>query len=225
MVKQAFVDATGAGGMFNGMLAKMADTTEGKMSNLSDSITSLKVAFGTGFNDGLKVALDAVSSKLPQLEESFSNMGKKIGDAIASAVAGDISKLTAIGDLIGSVIAAAATAAFQAGSVGIVAGAENAARGLGRNILGGVTGQGAAGAERMLPNMQGASFQELLDAALTNRGIREKIDAVMGAPPQTYIPSASSPGASSEFNDNRGIMLQEMQLQELKKLNQSGSKL
>lgn len=119
MVRQAFEDATGAGGMFNGMLAKMADTTEGKLSNMRDGIEQLKVAFGTGFNDGLKAALDAVNSALPKMLERFKAFGDQIGAAIAQAVSGNTAKLEAIGAAIGTILSEAAKKAFRSGARGI----------------------------------------------------------------------------------------------------------
>jgi len=244
MLKQAFLDATGSGGMFNGMLSKMADTTEGKMSNLSDSITSLKVAFGTGFNDGLKVALDAVSSKLPLLEESFSNIGKRIGDAIGEAVAGNMDKLAAIGELIGSTIMAGLMASIYAGSAKIVEAIAKTSEFL--NPFRPVLDQAGINFRQGSQHAGALGFKDYLDAELANRGIREKAQAVMGGP-QPYIPirSQSQPG-DEQWKSNWSSMIrtpestpnspvpqqlikqseiQSQMLLELKKANQGGSKL
>lgn len=105
-VAQAFKDATSQGGLFNGMLTKIAGTTEGKLSNLSDNIAKLKRDFGIGFNEGLKVALDATNEFLPKLEKRFAEAGMLIGNALADAVSGDMRKLTMIGTFIGEVIGA-----------------------------------------------------------------------------------------------------------------------
>lgn len=85
-------------------MARLASTTRGKLSNMADNISQLKVAFGTGFNDGLKVALDAANNWLPKLKETMTKAGKIFGDAIAEAVNGDIGKLVEIGKLIGVTI-------------------------------------------------------------------------------------------------------------------------
>ena len=61
-----------------GMLALSA-TTEGKLSNMKDNIDQLKVAFGTGFNIGLKNALDRVNEFLPQMMEKFKEFGLETG--------------------------------------------------------------------------------------------------------------------------------------------------
>ncbi|MGA0019463.1 MAG: tape measure protein [Steroidobacteraceae bacterium] len=110
-VAQAFKDATSEGGLFNGMLAKIAGTTKGKLSNLSDNIAELKRDFGTGFNEGLKVALDATNEFLPKLQEAFQKTGKIVGSTLADAVSGDLRKMTMIGEIIGSAIGAGMKAA------------------------------------------------------------------------------------------------------------------
>jgi tape measure domain-containing protein len=101
MVTDAFRSATAQGGLFYGALDKGAATTEGKIAKLGDSILGLKVAFGTGFNDGLKTALDATNNFLPQLEQSFGQMGKVFGRAIQEAINGDLSLFGEIGAIAG----------------------------------------------------------------------------------------------------------------------------
>jgi hypothetical protein len=92
-----------------GAMERLSMTTEGKLSNLQDNLDSLKVSFGTGFNDGLKIALDATNSFLPQLEQSFGNMGKILGIAIRDAVRGDFAMFVEIGLLIGEAVKAGLT--------------------------------------------------------------------------------------------------------------------
>jgi len=88
-----------------GGMAALSRTTEGKLSNMKDNLNQLKVAFGTGFNDGLKVALDAANTKLPQLLAKFSEFGTLIGKTIEEAVGGDMRRLVRVGELIGTAIA------------------------------------------------------------------------------------------------------------------------
>ena len=189
MVKQAFEDATGAGGMFNGMLAKMADTTEGKMSNMWDSIAGLKVAFGTGINEGLKVALDAINTKLPEMLDKFKTFGESIGQTISDAVNGNFQKLADIGQLIGDVISAAATAAYQAGSINLVEEWANGVKKVHQNMWtpGGTILNDIAGRVD-----KGPSFGELFDAQLVTRGVQRQFQQVTGANPQEYKPSPQS---------------------------------
>lgn len=103
-VAQAFKDATSQGGLFEGMLAKVAATTEGKISNLSDNIAKLKRDFGIGFNEGLKVALDAANENLPKLEAAFKKAGDNMGALLTSAMQGDLTKFFAIGEFVGTAI-------------------------------------------------------------------------------------------------------------------------
>jgi len=87
-----------------GSMAKLAETTEGKMSMVKDAVFKVQSAFGTGFNDGLKVALDAMSGGIPKLADKAAEMGDVIGKSIAEAVNGDVSRLVQIGELIGQSI-------------------------------------------------------------------------------------------------------------------------
>ena len=73
------------------------------------------VKFGTGFNDGLKVALTAANDFLPQLGKTFESAGLVVGDAIAKAVEGDTERLVKIGAFIGRVIAEGMKATFFKG--------------------------------------------------------------------------------------------------------------
>jgi len=101
MVAEAFMDATKEGGLFYGALEKGSQTTEGKIAKLKDTIFGLKVAFGTGFNEGLKDALDASNNFLPQFEKNMKIAGSYVGIAISEAVAGDASKFILLGEIIG----------------------------------------------------------------------------------------------------------------------------
>jgi hypothetical protein len=201
----------------------------------------------------MSIAFDGVPGKfqaiMPRLTEIGGKAGKAMADALTDSMAGDHEKMVAIGELIGATIAAAATAAFQKGSVGIVAKTENAARGVARNLMGGLVDMmGGRGdeARALLPNMQGPSFKELLEAQIINAGIAEKAQSIMGGP-QPYIPirAQSQPG-DEQWKNNWSSMIrtpestpnspipqqlmkqsdiQSQMLLELKKANQGGSKL
>lgn len=73
------------------------------------------VKFGTGFNDGLKVALSAANNFLPQLGKTFESAGLVVGDAMAKAVEGDTDRLVKIGAFIGRVMAEGMKATFFKG--------------------------------------------------------------------------------------------------------------
>lgn len=82
VLTQAFKNATSAGGRFNNMLARTANTNEGKMSNLVDNVEKLKIGFGTGFNKGLGELLDKGNTVLPQLEQAAIAFGEKFGEVL-----------------------------------------------------------------------------------------------------------------------------------------------
>ena len=103
-VAAAFTVATSKGGAFYQAIEKGSTTTSGKIAKVADNITQLKVAFGTGFNDGLKVALDAASTKLPELLAKFAEFGTMIGKTISDAVNGDSQRLIVVGSFIGDLI-------------------------------------------------------------------------------------------------------------------------
>ena len=104
MVTDAFRSATAEGGLFYGALDKGAATTEGKIAKLGDAIMGLKVSFGTGFNQGLKSALDATNAFLPQLEGKFASLGSFIGVALKQSVEGDPTLFIETGLFIGDAI-------------------------------------------------------------------------------------------------------------------------
>jgi hypothetical protein len=62
-----------------GGMEALSATTEGKLSNMKDNITQLKVAFGTGFNIGLTDALDRINEILPKMLGKFKEFGLETG--------------------------------------------------------------------------------------------------------------------------------------------------
>lgn len=115
MVKQAFISATSEGGRFYKSIEKGSDTTNAKINKLGAAVTQLQVSFGTGFNKGLKDALDASNNFLPQLENKFARFGDIVGSAISQGTKGNTEELALIGGLIGDVILEGAKATFQKG--------------------------------------------------------------------------------------------------------------
>jgi hypothetical protein len=105
MVEGALKDVTSEGGRFFGAIEKGASTTEGKIAKFGDAIFGLKVAFGTGFNEGLKSALDASNAFLPQLESNFANAGTRLGVALRKSAQGNHSAFVEIGIFIGESLA------------------------------------------------------------------------------------------------------------------------
>jgi len=113
MVKQAFINATSEGGRFYGAIDKGSATTSAKLNQTKAAVTQLQVAFGTGFNQGLKDALDAANSYLPKLEGRFRDAGTLIGTALSDAVTGDMAKFELIGEAVGTAIGSAFKIAFK----------------------------------------------------------------------------------------------------------------
>jgi hypothetical protein len=115
MVKQAFINATSEGGRFYKAIEKGSESTSAKINQTKAAVTRLQVAFGTGFNEGLKDALDATNNFLPQIEGKFRDIGNVFGDAISSAIAGDPEKLATIGAYAGTIFVEGFKAVFLKG--------------------------------------------------------------------------------------------------------------
>jgi len=124
--EQALAKLQGVLTKTQGAMARLASTTEGKLSNMKDNLTQLQVAFGTGFNDGLRDALDATNNFLPQLNEKFTIAGKFFGSAISDAVKGDTEKFAAIGAYVGTAIIEGAKVVYLKGIDEMLNAARNA---------------------------------------------------------------------------------------------------
>jgi|688.fasta_scaffold07272_20 tape measure domain-containing protein len=114
MVSEAFKIATSEGGLFYGALEKGSQTTSGKFAKLTDQFSQLKVAFGTGLNEGLGVVYELLGGVMGKFTETFTLAGKAIGAVIAEAVENDTTRLEAIGFYIGTLIKDGITSALQA---------------------------------------------------------------------------------------------------------------
>jgi hypothetical protein len=99
----------------DGAMARLAATTGSKLSNLRDNVSQLQVAFGTGFNNGFRDALDATNNFLPQLQAKFTEAGEIVGSAISDAVAGDYERFGLIGGIIGEALVAGLKAVWFKG--------------------------------------------------------------------------------------------------------------
>ncbi len=96
-----------------GAMIALSTTTSGKLSNMKDNIGQLQVAFGKGFNDGFRDALDAANNFLPQLQGKFAEVGQIVGSAITESIQGDTEKIVAIGSYVGEIFSEAFKAAMQ----------------------------------------------------------------------------------------------------------------
>jgi tape measure domain-containing protein len=103
-VMTALKSATSEGGRFYQAINKGSAGTTAKINQTKAAVTQLQVAFGTGFNEGLKDALDATNNFLPQLEVKFTEVGDIIGSAISKSVQGNTAELAAVGAFMGEVV-------------------------------------------------------------------------------------------------------------------------
>ena len=103
-VAEAFKAATAEGGLFFKAIERGATTTSGKIAKVKDALLTVRIGFGTGFNEGLKTALDAMSDGIPKINALATEMGQQLGSAISEAVNGDTERFVAIGVLIGTAI-------------------------------------------------------------------------------------------------------------------------
>lgn len=121
MVTQAFKDATGAGGLFYRAIEVGAQSFNGKMAKAVDSVDSLKIAFGTGLNEGFAAGLDKISETLPKFEEFFASLGGKAGEMITTAIgeafAGRGEVFFAVGESLGELLMDGMSATIGGGVV------------------------------------------------------------------------------------------------------------
>jgi hypothetical protein len=163
----------------DGAMARLAATTEGKLSNLGDNITQLKVAFGTGFNSGLKDALDATNNFLPQIEGRFKEAGEFLGMAITESLSGNTEKFSMIGEAIGNVFIASLQAT-------IIAGLDNLGTSIGKGLA--YSAENYSVLAKVSPNLaekvgggirdftsSGTSFKEQFQGAMQSSGANDSI--------------------------------------------------
>jgi tape measure domain-containing protein len=227
-VQESLKAATSEGGRFAGMNAKMSQTFSGRVSMMKDQWFSFTAAFGDGMNQGLKTAADAVTAGLPIFQERFRKMGSLLGNAISDSVNGNHDKFIAIGELIGNIIGAAATAAFQAASSSMVTGTENLLRSLLDKEMNLIHGSGQSGKGLAAP-IGGPSFGELLEAQLINRGVRQQSQSVSQGT-QGIVPGSGGrfqfapPGSNSPLSDANGNRVVEV-LGKIEKNTAQGAKM
>ena len=160
----------------DGAMRRLAATTEGKMSNMKDSITGLQVAFGTGFNVGLKNALDATNTFLPQLTEKFTQSGEFIGAAITDSMSGNSDKFSSLGTAAGELIVAGLRAS-------VIAGLDNLGTLLGKGLA--YSAENFSTLALVAPEQAkkvGAGIRDFTSSGTT---FREQIDSAMANPSVT----------------------------------------
>jgi len=72
----------------NGM-ERLSETVHGKVSTMRGNLDMLKIAFGTGINEGLVTGLDAMNDQLPKWMEKSKALGDAIGVGISEAIKGN----------------------------------------------------------------------------------------------------------------------------------------
>jgi hypothetical protein len=172
----------------SGAMAKLSETTEGKLSNMADAVSQFKVAFGTGLNDGVKAASEALSNGFAGMQKKAEMMGKLIGAGIKNAVDGDLSLLIKIGQLVGDAI---------------VTGVKLSARSIGGEILGGIAGIADSIAEfgHIDKDLGGASFRKDITAA--NRElVSSQLEVAMFELAESFREMTSSVAKGDAFKAN-----------------------
>ena len=160
----------------DGAMQRLATTTEGKTSNMKDNMSQLQVAFGTGFNVGLKDALNATNTFLPQLAEKFAQAGEFIGGAITESITGNNEKFALLGEAAGNLLIAGLQAS-------VVAGLDNLGTFLGKGLA--YSAENFSMAAFVAPEQAkkiGAGIRDFTSSGTT---FREQIDSAMAKPDVT----------------------------------------
>jgi len=72
-----------------GGMERLSETTSGKVSTMRGHLDMLRIAFGTGVNEGLVKGLDAMNEQLPKWMEKAKQLGDSIGLGISEAIKGN----------------------------------------------------------------------------------------------------------------------------------------
>jgi len=86
-LQRAFMNLTGAGGMFQGMLAAQGQTALGKLSTFQDAVSALYREFGKPLLAPIKTALDYGSNKLGEMQGKAREWGARLGAALQGGLA------------------------------------------------------------------------------------------------------------------------------------------
>lgn len=105
MVQQAFRDATGEGGRFDNMLARIAETDTGKVQRLKGMWGEVKVAIGNAMMPAVSYAVELATQLMPVIEAITGPMADGLGKAVdyIRQLVGDTSSWSTLTDGIASV--------------------------------------------------------------------------------------------------------------------------
>lgn len=83
MVTNAFKSATGQGGLFNGMLDQMAETTGGKINQLTGSFEAMKIAIGDRMRPAINMVVSGLTGIVNRVKSWFEiPIERKLSDQI-----------------------------------------------------------------------------------------------------------------------------------------------
>lgn len=74
MVRQAFQDAVGEGGKFNGLLGELANTTAGKLTRMESAFEALGISFGELIQPEVNASLEGAASLLQDIAATLKTM-------------------------------------------------------------------------------------------------------------------------------------------------------
>jgi hypothetical protein len=183
--------------------AAAAATSSGKISaSWAQIVDAFAEPFSSGF-DSLPGALESVFSTIVTQAERFGNL---FANAISDSIGGNHDKFIAAGKLIGDTIAAATEAAYQSGIMNIHKGIMKFLEDINpiRRMSEAVGYEGERGSQWQTPG-----FDELLEAHMINRGIKQQAQSVMQGN-QGLVPGSGGrfqfapPGSNSPLSDANG---------------------
>jgi tape measure domain-containing protein len=186
-VAEAFRIATSKGGDFYQAIEKGANTTSGKIAKTKDSILGLKIAFGEGFNIGLKNALDRVNEFLPKMLGKFKEFGLQTGKIMIQIM--DAFEQGRLGEVLEAALMAGVTRA-------------------GEEMIAAMVFAGNALYDTIATRMQGSDLGKLFNApgAAGNTPIFNKLPtaAQFTGPAQLLRTVEAGMALKSHFNEQQG---------------------
>ena len=200
-----------------------ADASQKIKVSLGQVVQAFAKPFSTGFNS-LPSMLDEV---FPQLIERAKQYGQLFANAISDAIQGNFDKFVAAGKLIGDIMGAAATAAFQSAASNIFSEAVQKLTGTRRVEIGADGGRSVVSSGGIAP--EGGTFSELLEAQLILRDISKQIkDVANGA--QGLVPGSggrfrfAAPNEPTSLRDASGNRVVEV-LNKIERNTSEGAKM